>query len=142
MNTLQIGNVGEAKALSKFVELGIPVYTPFGDGYEIDMIAIFNGSPKRIQVKTTEFVHDDSVMIWKTTRQDGYHGSRARYGLNNVDYFVFYCIESDTLCLIPCEEVKSETISIRLDSYSGVRLSTMRFANDYSFETIINCTNE
>ena len=31
MNTKFIGNVGEAKTLSKFVELGIPVYIPFGD---------------------------------------------------------------------------------------------------------------
>ena len=142
MNTSQIGNIGEAKALCKFVELGVPVYIPFGDGYEIDMIAIFNGKANRIQIKTTELVHNDSLMHWRTTKQDGYHGSKTKYDNNSVDYFVFYCIESDTLCLIPFEDIQSETISIRLDSYSGVRLSTMRFANDYRFEKIINQTNE
>ena len=29
MNTKKIGNIGEAKTLNKFVELGIPVYLPF-----------------------------------------------------------------------------------------------------------------
>jgi len=29
MNSNGIGNIGEAKALTKFVELGIPVYLPF-----------------------------------------------------------------------------------------------------------------
>ena len=31
MTTKQLGNIGEAKALAKFVELQIPVYIPFGD---------------------------------------------------------------------------------------------------------------
>ena len=140
MNTSQIGNIGEAKALSKFVELGVPVYTPFGDGYEIDMIAIFNDKANRIQVKTTESVQDNGLMHWKTTKQDGYHGSKTKYNNGSVDYFVFYCIESDVLCLIPFGDIQSETMSIRLDSYTGVRLSTMRFASDYRFEKIINET--
>lgn len=138
MNTSQIGNIGEAKVLCKFVELGVPVYTPVGDGNEIDMIAIFNDKPNRIQVKTTESVRDDGLMMWKTTRQDGYRGSRVRYDSQSVDYFAFYCIQSDVLCLMPATDIKNDTMSIRLDSYSGVRLSTMRFARDYRFENFIN----
>lgn len=45
MNTSSIGNIGEAQVLYEFVKRGIPVYTPFGDGYEVDLIAIFNGKP-------------------------------------------------------------------------------------------------
>jgi len=138
MNTSQIGNIGEAKVLCKFVELGVPVYTPVGDGNEIDMIAIFNDKPNRIQVKTTESVRDDGLMMWRTTRQDGYRGGRARYDSQSVDYFAFYCIQSDVLCLMPSTDIKNDTMSIRLDSYSGVRLSTMRFASDYRFENFIN----
>ena len=44
MNSKSIGNIGEAKVLCKLVELGIPVYTPFGDNEKADLIAEFNGN--------------------------------------------------------------------------------------------------
>lgn len=43
MTTKQLGNIGEAKALSKFVELQVPVYQAFGDNEKSDLIADFNG---------------------------------------------------------------------------------------------------
>ncbi len=54
MTTKQLGNIGEAKTLAKFVELMIPVYVPFGDNEKSDLIAEFNGRLNRIQVKTSE----------------------------------------------------------------------------------------
>lgn len=47
-------NIGEAKALAKFVELQIPVYIPFGDNEKSDLIADFNGKLNKVQVKTSE----------------------------------------------------------------------------------------
>jgi hypothetical protein len=138
MNSSQIGNIGEVKVLSKFVELGVPVYLPYGDGYEIDMIAIFNDKTNRIQVKTTEKIHDNGVMQWKITKQDGYHGSRTKYNEGVIDYFALYCIEANVLCLVPFEDARMGLISIRLDSYEGIRSSTMRFVKDFQFEKFIN----
>lgn len=43
MTTKQLGNIGEAKTLSKFVELQVPVYQAFGDNEKSDLIADFNG---------------------------------------------------------------------------------------------------
>ena len=54
MTTKQLGNIGEAKALAKFVELQIPVYIPFGDNEKSDLIADFNGKLNKVQVKTSE----------------------------------------------------------------------------------------
>lgn len=62
MNTSSIGNIGEAQVLYEFVKRGIPVYIPFDDGYEVDLIAIFNGKPQRIQVKTTQTIKDETLM--------------------------------------------------------------------------------
>ena len=137
MNTSQLGNIGEAKVLCKFAELQVPVYLPYGDGNDIDLIAIFNGKINTIQVKTTEKLHENSYMIWKLTKQDGYHGSRKCYDAN-IDYFALYCLETDVLCLVPYLETEGKkTIQIRLDSYSGRRLSTMHFVQDFSFENQI-----
>ena len=77
-------------------------------------------------------------MEWSVTRQEGYHGNRTTYSINDIDYFAFYCIETDIVCLVPFDEnFPVSTLSIRLDSYSGKRLNTMRFASDFSVEKII-----
>lgn len=54
MNSKRIGNIGEAKALAKFVELGIPVYIPFGDNESADLIAEFNGKLNKIQFRVVK----------------------------------------------------------------------------------------
>ena len=38
-NTSNIGNIGQAAVINKFIELGVNIYTPFGDGYVVDLIA-------------------------------------------------------------------------------------------------------
>ena len=137
-NTSAIGNIGQAKVIAKFVELGVPVYSPFGEGYITDLIADFNGKLNRIQIKTTENLHDDSYMIWKITHQDGYHGNRKKYTSEEVDYFAVYCIETDILCLVPYENAQTNELTIRLDSYEGTRTKVMKFVSEYRFENFIN----
>ena len=137
-NTTNIGNIGYSKVLSKFIELEIPVYTPFAEGYIADLIADFGGKLNKIQIKTTKNLYKNSI-IWKLTRQEGFHGNRKLYTENEIDYFALYCIESDTLCLIPFSETnKKSSIAFRLDNYEGRKLKTMNFVSDYKFENIIN----
>lgn len=137
-NTTNIGNVGYAKVVAKFTELQIPIYTPFGEGYTADLIAEFNGRLNKIQVKTTECLHDDSYMYWRITKQEGFHGNRVKYTSNEVDYFALYCIETDVLCLVPFDRAQGSVIQIRLDSYTGRRYKTMHFVSDYTFEKILS----
>ena len=49
-NTTNLGNIGQAYVIAKFVELGIPVYTPIGEGYPTDLIADFKGKLNKIQI--------------------------------------------------------------------------------------------
>lgn len=138
MTTTQKGNIGEVRVLSEFVKLGIQCYLPYGDGSTVDLIAEFNGKLNRIQIKTTQKIGSSGAMEWKVTKQEGYHGSRVNYNLNDIDYFAFYCIETDIVCLVPYDEnFPKSTISIRLDDYEGVRLNTMRFVSDYSINKFI-----
>lgn len=138
MTSNQKGNLGEVRVLSEFVKLGVQCYLPYGDGSAVDLIADFGGKLNRIQVKTSEHLNKAGAMEWSVTRQEGYHGNRANYSLNDIDYFAFYCIETDIVCLVPFDEkFPASTLSIRLDNYTGKRLSTMRFASDFSVEKII-----
>lgn len=136
-NTTNIGNIGQAFVVAKFIELGIPVYTPVGEGYPTDLIADFKGKLNRIQIKTTENLHDDCYMTWKITHQCGYHGNRIKYTKEEVDYFALYCLETKGLYLVPYEKAKTNELTIRLDSYEGVRTKTMKFEAEYQFENFV-----
>ena len=136
-NTTNLGNIGQAYVIAKFVELGIPVYTPVGEGYPTDLIADFKGKLNKIQIKTTEDLHDDSYMVWKITHQQGYHGKRIKYTNQEVDYFALYCIETKSLYLVPYEKANTNELIIRLDSYKGTRTKTMKFESDYRFENFV-----
>lgn len=136
-NTTNLGNIGQAYVIAKFVELGIPVYTPVGEGYPTDLIADFKGKLNKIQIKTTETLHDDSYMVWKITHQQGYHGKRIKYTNQEVDYFALYCIKTKSLYLVPYEKANTNELIIRLDSYKGTRTKTMKFESDYRFENFV-----
>ena len=138
MNTTLLGNIGESRVLHELVKFGIQCYLPYGDGSAVDLIADFNGKLNKIQIKTTEKLSKVKAMEWRITRQDGYHGNRVKYEFGTIDYFALYCLETDTVCLIPFSDTTSKfTISIRPDDYKGVRRNNMRFASDYSVEKII-----
>ena len=136
-NTTNVGNIGQAFVIAKFIELGIPVYTPMGEGYPTDLIADFKGKLNRIQVKTTENLHDDSYMTWKITHQQGFHGNRIKYTKEEVDYFALYCLETKGLYLVPYDKAKTNELVIRLDSYEGVRTKVMKFESEYKFENFV-----
>lgn len=139
MNASQLGNIGEVRVLSEFIKLGVPCYLPYGDGNKCDLIADFNGKLNKIQIKTTEKLNTNGAMEWKVTRQEGFHGNRIQYNKEDIDYFAFYCIETDIVCLVPFDENFPSTIlSIRMDNYTGNRLKTMRFVKDYQISNFIN----
>ena len=140
MNTKRIGNIGEIKAMCKFIELGIPVYTPFGDNEKSDLIADFNGKLNRIQVKTSQKAEDGKMDF----RTDSSMSSSRRgentvhyYTADEVDYFVFYNIERDVIFLVPFEDVGVRNFTIRYELPKNNQRTGIHMEEDYLFEKII-----
>ena len=48
MNSKRIGNVGEAYALARLVEMGIPVYQQFGDNEPADYIILIDNKALKV----------------------------------------------------------------------------------------------
>ena len=87
MNTKNIGNIGEAKALAKFVELGIQVYLPFGDNERSDLIADFGGKLNRIQVKTSVKTENGTVLFDLTSStMHRKNGVKHKYTPDEIDF--------------------------------------------------------
>lgn len=137
MTTKQMGNIGEAKVLSKFVEMQIPVYIPFGDNEKADLIADFNGKLQRIQVKTCEKA-EDGKMIFSlvSSTEHRRQGTKHRYTSDEIDYFALYNIERDKLFLISIteENLPTTAVTIRYIKPKNNNQYKIFMENDYLFE--------
>lgn len=138
MNSKSIGNIGEAKALCKFVELGIPVYIPFGDNEKADLIAEFNGKLNKIQIKTS-IKAENGVMKFDLTSSTVHrnNGEKHIYTKEEIDYFICYNIERDKLFLIPVEQTGNTAITIRYEKPRNNQTKGIRFEEDYLLEKFL-----
>lgn len=139
-NSKRIGNVGEVKTLSKFVELQIPVCISFGDCERYDMVAEFNGKLNKIQCKTCLNMEDDNsfvVNIINRSTKEGKSINRS-YSKEDVDYFSIYNIEKDILLLYPNKEEQATTITFRIKPPKNNQIKGINFVKDYLFENIIS----
>ena len=137
MTTKQIGNIGEAKVLSKLVEMQIPVYLPFGDNEKADLVAEFNGKLQKIQVKTSEKA-EEGKMIFSlvSSTEHRKQGIKHLYTSEEIDYFALYNIERDKLLLISIQEedLPSTCITIRYTVPKGKNQFKVFMEEDYLFE--------
>ena len=140
MTTKQLGNIGEAKTLCKFVELQIPVYQAFGDNEKSDLIAEFNGVLKRIQVKASEFCKKDKIsfsLVSSTVHRK--NGVKHKYTSKEIDYFALYNLETNILLLVPIEILEGQTqISFRLDYKPSQNQFKSLNWKQFTFEKTLN----
>lgn len=136
MTTKQIGNIGEAMALTNFVKWGIPVYIPFGDNERADLIADFNGKLQKIQVKTSEKCENGKFnfsLISSTTHRK--NGVKHIYTEDEIDFFCLYNLESDVLMLVPIQDLEGQyLVTFKYDWVpSRNQYKTLNW-KDYTFE--------
>lgn len=138
MNSKNIGNIGEIKVISKFIELGFPVYLPFGDNEKADLIAEFNGKLNKIQVKTS-IKAEDGKMIFSLVSSTLHrkNGVKHIYTSEEIDYFACYNIERDKIFLIPVNEAPSTAITIRYEKPKNGQIKDIKFEEDYLIEKVL-----
>ena len=138
MNSKKIGNIGEAKILCKFVELGIPVYLPFGDNEKADLIADFNGKLNKIQIKTS-IKAEDGKMIFDLTSSTVHrkNGEKHIYTKDEIDYFACYNIARDKIFLIPINEAPNTAITIRYEKPKNNQNQGIKLEENYLIDNIL-----
>jgi len=53
ITTNQLGNLGESKAITSFIEQGFDVYTQFSRHHDFDFVAHKDGALWKVEVRTT-----------------------------------------------------------------------------------------
>lgn len=140
MDTKRIGNIGEACVLAKFVELGIPVYIPFGDNESADLVVDINGKLRKIQIKTCSSLKDNETYIVDLRRNKNPWSAKEgkdHETYDDIDYFATYNIITKKVCLFSAKLFNQASVTLRINKPSVI-LKTMKFEEDYLIERVLN----
>lgn len=138
MNSKRIGNIGEAKVLAKFVEMGIPIYIPFGDDEKADLIAEFDGKLNKIQVKTS-IKSKNGCSIFDLTSSTAHrtNGERRKYLNSEIDYFALYSLDRDKIYLMKVPDNPMSAITIRFEDTKSEMKSRVNYESDFLIENVL-----
>lgn len=136
LNTVTIGDIGEAQAIALFTKKQIPVSKPLTNNVRYDLIIEKDNKLYRVQVKTTANIKDGKMeFATKTTNYTKGTWSTNHYSKNEVDLFFLYCLENDWCGLfIPDNEDIPTTLFIRTMPPKNNQKVGIRLMEDYSFD--------
>lgn len=137
MNSVNIGDIGEAIAISKFTQNGFIVSKPLSNNARYDFVVEYNNKLYKIQVKTTSNIKDN-VMIFatKTTNYTKGNWASNNYTKQEIDAFFLYCAENQWCGLYFGEQDGSfnKNLNIRLVPTKTGQIKGIRFADNFLFE--------
>lgn len=133
MHNKQKGNLGELRVMQDLIKKDCCVFTEFGEYSKVDIIALWNSIPLKIQVKSRKTRNLDGVSVVFDTRQSSHH-HEYKYSESDVDMFAFYIIDLDIIFYASSQEfLKSKTtMSFRVSSNN--RRSNSNYVEDFTFE--------
>lgn len=108
------GNLGFGKAIEYFTSHNITVALPLNDTQKYDLVADFNGSLQRVQVKTSRYSRTGtSYEVLLKNCGGTSKGSKIRLFDNTSCDYVFVLTGNDKMYLIPASEITAtNTITV------------------------------
>ena len=136
--TKALGIIGEQTITLAFLKRGIPVSIPIGDNLPYDLVADVCGRLVRVQVKSTERITEDGVMLFETNITNPFKKIRRKYSKAEVDYFGLYCHENGFIGLVDIESCNLYELKIRVESAKNKQSKKVRNMRDYEFDNVID----
>ena len=123
------GTVGELAVAKDLILQGYSVFTELGDNSRVDLIAIVNNHPVKIQVKTS--LGENDVASFDVVKKT--FGYKYKYSVDDVDIFALYVMKTDQVLYVSSEEALNQKsyISFKLGDPGRVNQFKQRFAKDY-----------
>lgn len=126
------GDLTEAIVLTELRRRSIAVSRPFGDNERYDLVAEReDGALVTVQVKTGWLTDGRIEFSTQSTHTNGQGHVRKRYD-GDVDVFVIYCYETETMYLVGEQEFDT-SISLRVDD-PDVHHRNINWATDFEFD--------
>lgn len=132
MNSKRVGNIGEAYALAKLVELGIPVYQQFGDNEPADYLIVVNNKILKVQVKSSD-TYDGNKVVFDLTSSTIHrkNGNKHKYTIDEVDLFICFDITTKEIFIVK-NTGNMSGITIRYTEPRNNQQTGINYAANYS----------
>jgi len=127
MNTKQVGEVSEAKVMTRLMEREIPVLDPWGDNQRYDFV-IDVGDFLSVQVKTAQNPREGVIKfpchsVGRNGKNDDYRG--------DVDLFGVYSPDLEECFLVPVEDAGRSEMNLRFKMPKNGQRKGITWAVDY-----------
>lgn len=132
MDSHEKGDLTEAIVIAELKRQSIPVSLPFGDNERYDLVLETpDGGLFRVQVKTG-WMDRGKIQFHAKSQHTNSQGNVYKAYDGDIDYFVVYCYELETLYLIREDEFGG-SISLRVDE-PKIENRRINWARDFEFE--------
>jgi hypothetical protein len=131
MHKKDLGSLGEIAVAKDLIRQGYPCFTELGDNSRIDLIAIVDNVPVKIQVKA-KTAGDGAIKI--STRKTGPNNYIYRYKETDVDVVAVYSHEYDAIGYISIREFlgNDTNVTFRIVPTKNNQENGVRYLADYS----------
>ncbi len=127
------GEISEAAIITRFLQLGYVVLTPYGGNQRYDLvIEDADCNFWRIQCKSAWIDEDGTVLKFDTANHNVTGRNRQlRHYQGQCEYFALYSAELNKVYLIPVDEVGATRAHLRLTPPKNKNQYGCRMASDY-----------
>ena len=131
-DTNRIGEISEAAIITRFLQLGYVVLTPYGGNQRYDLvIEDANKQLWRVQCKTARIDKSGTILRFNTSIRNVTGKNRQpRDYRGECDYFAAYNEELNKVYLVPVDQVGITTASLRI-TQTNKNEQNMQWAKDY-----------
>ena len=129
--TKRIGNIGEQVIITELLQYpDIIVSKPITDNEPYDIIIDYKGVLYRVQIKTTEFVKDNT-MRFCTSITNPFKRTNKKYTDQDIDMFMLYCLENKYCGLLLISEYITKDTVLRINPTISGQVKGIKYAEDY-----------
>lgn len=132
-DTKRTGDISESAIVTKFLQLGYVVLTPYGRNQRYDLV-VEDAEDQlwRIQCKTAWIDEDGTVLKFDAGNHNVTGKNRqTRHYRGQCDYFAVYSAELNKVYLVPVDEVGDTRAHLRLTLPKNRNQHGYRMAKDY-----------
>ncbi|WP_240145682.1 group I intron-associated PD-(D/E)XK endonuclease [Halococcus salsus] len=131
MNTGQKGDIAETRAIAELVELGYRVSVPTSGHCPYDLVLDTDDELLKIQVKHATLRDDERMRrcSLKRSNPNATETNDSYYGANEVDAYLVFCPEKETLYWIDFDDAPAANVVLRFES--SVDHPDIRWADEY-----------
>lgn len=134
INSKLKGDIGEAKAITRLLQLHNPVSKPFGDNERYDLVVESKtGKLLKIQVKFSSEISSSNGLIFplKSSKNHTTNRKESVY-TSQIDYFILYHQITDELYVIPIAKTNNQkTITLRIDEPKNHQTKNILYADNF-----------